>query len=1253
MVNQLLLLSSAERLPAFDKAEGEEKYFLGWTYSVALMSGAWDAPKTAFDAGLSFLRPWSWNDKTLFAPIEKLIVFRREGSAESWERCPDVALGNHQLQIPDNFKLYLKGLNEIFDDWKREKAHLVWSNGSFRVSSKLKFRPWSAFVAELSLQPYPIAQLLKLSHSCLLPEWKPGGSESENEEILVFPVLRVRQSDSEAWDELTVSDLPDANGQVTYDTAMANPRLAAEEIQVVAMGNAISRREASGSPLSLIVSDLRVHSLDWRMGLEERGATSPTRETRGISLQVADLGESFEGILSRFRGAGVLVRRKGTGGQAPGAWHCLNMAMPQVRTGSGNDDYRDLGEVVVLPSRLAYVDGIGNPVLTWNNGPMTAPSPIGSREATGWEITQKQGEVKAPLLRFERDPRARMPGLAFGQSYEFLAFRVSNSGALPRALAQPEAPWQLDLGGFEARRTSDGWGTVAIEYKRLAHVGAIRFTRIEESHEIALRDGMPEIPPNVSPRARELVATEILPSKDSSWARGSEPHAQLPLVLLSPSGFPLRDGLFVPSRFRFDLRCPAIDLETWDRWMAAEYLTATGDLAKRGVQDKRRSTRTASYVLSHLDGSGAEADERALDDPAVRGLWLELVQIAGTGSYASSVRTFWPAPTTEPLTSFEMERCSAYLTQQQHPSIRVDCSVRDDASRLEIAGNEVKVSVLPGRVYRLTAYAVLVGSAQGRFADAEDVRVEDGLKLTSPSHLLLEVAVHPRSNRPLPISALDAVFDDKLDQLRVTLTPPALLSDGQEFPDLFSRAEVLQQIWDWRGRPPMELPENLQKLSDRLPFEMSEFGDRSDDEHRRRPMRPKFTRGRITSFVYQETIPRSGPLADPRQQYHRLSARLYSRYEGLLDPDIASWELFEEDQSQPSGFGDNRWTPALVPCRFAGDVPPPNVKMVLPLTGGVPTIKASPGLLVVVDGPWYEVGGLGDSLEVELISVLSPDCNPDLIEERGADGQPTQEARKCVYYYQIGTDPVLTAESIGKMLGIGENAVRKSEKSVAIGVKGAIGLQRDSSRTSPYFLASSFVLSQPQIQGQADVDLSWAFLELRFRRVLKGYRDSGTTLTSEFTMPFWVQLLPAMARVEKDYFADADPGSVFTVLNGEITRDQAFSQVEEHAFLVGLITRLIRDASGTPQEAFQCLAFPASESPFKWKVEDGASLERGPLLVRWMVVQQRRPFGTERKLKEGETMSIRFWKELFDTSTRDSERSRILRMSGAHSLEVR
>lgn len=975
------------------------------------------------------------------------------------------------------------------------------------------------------------------------------------------------------------------------------------------------------------------------------------RGTRGLTFQLDTLGQDDRGAEDRLRnmqGVALLMRRKSETGKSETSYHCLNLAAIRFEDGTEIDP-------VLIPSRLAYVNDLRSPTVTYDNGPLTAAGPLSADVVSGAELADdEKGPVDLldrPLFEIKHS-KAQMPGLIFGKQYEVLPFLVTNSGAIPGELAKKGSPWTIkaDLSALNRKGVSK-------PYLREAHIGALRFL----SNGAA---GLPPIPERVAPQIRELPASSVLPAGDPLLKKKGDPKekdkdlvrmqgeqqldsvlAGTPLLLLTPDAFPRRSGIGLANELEFQIAPPTVDLQTWDRWVA-------GDPAfiDNKEKERRKFIWRSFYQLTDEKGRSTAKLQDAgvyLDDPAVAGIWAELVRIdeetqTRTVLQRTSRLPFQPKAKRTDFSQWKTDACT--LVTEQRVPFSVTCRLESEALAVTVKdGTTAERLSGKGRLFCLSFYAYMKDGDETRFSDKggeeekEYVRTE-GLKGTSPWHLLIEIPQElPKDREAIEKALLSALTPDaakaKQGKLSVglNLNKPELAA----LKGLLYRAEVWHQAWHWRGRPPAEGYEDFTTGDPGGVFEMSEFGPRGDDEHRRLPMprlAPKNDEERKKkpepNFLHEEDLDRQGPLGDRRAMAHRFSARVFSRWEGILPEDKSYLETIDSSNGV-------RWNRHFVPCRYRGDVPAPKIKMVLPMTAGVSeNVEDGPGLMVVVDGRWYEVGGLGERLGIEVMTVSDPKV------ETGAQANPDQR------YYQIGTDPIVTSKSAGEAFSADPSlkALRLDKFKVEFtDAVGAIGHHRDHSQTDPRFLASSFLLSRPAIcleQKPKPVDLSWWFLKLRFRRelIVEGQTEP---LTSEWSAPFWVQLLPGVERVEEDWLGEGTP--LVKLVSGKLVvtglqKPNPNRDPRHGIHLFAVMTRKVIDFAGRPDQEAYLGVWAWNPQTRKWTKDFDPGTEKD-LYVRFIEVQSKKA-----------PSPGALWDSIFKADQKDIDRARIVRISNRHAV---
>ncbi|MEM9293917.1 MAG: hypothetical protein AAGD01_19720 [Acidobacteriota bacterium] len=743
---------------------------------------------------------------------------------------------------------------------------------------------------------------------------------------------------------------------------------------------------------------------------------------------------------------------------------------------------------------------------------------------------------------------------------------------------------------------------------------------------------------------------------------GAAGEAGLPCLLLAPQSMEAAGPLGVPSSFIFGVRPPAVDIHTWDRWQAFEAIAAArGSQQREEIKTTRQRVWASLNFLSSKNNEKrietvAEArirgvEDVTLDDPAVVRLDYQLVELLP--SSGTTVDDAWKPLPWEKGSKPEEGQPGLGPEQAVAQTIRVQV---EDGSRAQVqpssGGSAVPVTVEPGKVYRLSLRAVLQDEAPGeRF----DQGVEDR-RYTSPWHLLIEVAeplfAGPEAERAALRASMGASLWRGLNlhrehpqargELQVTLEPQALAGPAasgvlDRLRRQFSRAELLHQAWGWRGRPPLAHPDlggskkaaangagagqtAEEELSHYARWELTELGDRANHEHRMVPMRRRLRRqGQGIAdnspqelpedFIFREPLEGSGAF-DVVASHHRFAIRAISRYAPLLPPgegSVLSRDVSESDRSGQRKASQTLWRRLFVPCRYPDHrpVPVPKVRLVLPLTAHHAldaedqlTASGVAGLLVVVDGGWFDVGGLGEELDVEVVRVVNPHrAIPQeelqaFLEGKGNDGAYCAGEPGC-RYLEMGPDPILTGTSGGAQLGAGSvpaapdgsagvrGALDETSVSATFGsIFGPAGHHRDHTTTTPLILASSFVLRPPTIEvkgREVESDLAWWMLQLRFRRRLR--RQSGEDLYSEWSEPWWTQLIPPLQRMEEDWLGgevEAQIDDERVVVEVQPTADVSDAYQEPNWVkdsgtfrLFGVMTHFVTDAAGRPgQEAY-------------------------------------------------------------------------------------
>lgn len=917
-----------------------------------------------------------------------------------------------------------------------------------------------------------------------------------------------------------------------------------------------------------------------RVQVEGEGSITPV--AHGITLQLDRLGtagdpgkpeEDRKDLQHLLAGCGALMRRKGDGEEA---WRCLNMA--RIRLGAKGPE---IAASAPVPFRLGYRNGLRETAVTYDNHPLVADSPaqrlsgdmalVDDAKATGPLLDPliSHGEVESP------DGWSLLPALRFGDFYEALPFAVLNSGVLPRGLGKPDDPTVIrDFGSADLPAGS----VRTFRYLRRVPVGTPRHAKSENDPR---RSELIPIPASVAPVAREVDVP------------GLTPDEQLPLLLLAPATWPSKR-----DTFELRLRKPAVDLKTWDRWVSRD----------AGATGLRKQTWAWVHRNAPKDLGDSITVDLTIDDPATEdALYAEL-------------RPVFPSAGEKKTAFVDVQRTLLADFRKDLQSDPASVKIGLGAASVTGAPSKLAVTVPEGEVWELRVHALVEkdlydDEAKRRIhpdlgTDLKDEVTRGGktYRLQPAYRLLVEVAT-------------DGLKENLQEALWTAITPEVLGAriavrlDETKIPTFakwISRAEIRRQVWRWNGRPlgPFPFGKDPDGPEARA-WEARAFAEREDADC-----------ARSTAAIHlKDPLPllyEEDRANDARALLYRFGVEVFSRYDGLGVPkrSVRAEHLVEGKVKTP-------WRRLVHLCRWTEEVPRPRVKLVVPLTeardrdlppGAAPATPCglpakaggAAGLLVVLNEPWYEIGGLAEDLRIDLDSVEDP----------------TQEGRELP---QIGPDPILTG------------APWRGPQKLDFRLDGPIGHTFDTDSSAPLFISTSFVVPAPAL---ADVDLSWHFARVRFRRRLDPAGSAATPANggeSKPTDPFWVQFLPdassygiqAVDGAPLPHLGVSDlsiqnpgTGGAFDLMareGGQRVRIAARAKdVETSAsrfIQTLLVTRLIADARGAGEEKYVGL-YEFDSSSSSWRaLEPGTRLDSGwKLRARVVELQERKETDADKPL---------------------------------------
>jgi hypothetical protein len=1006
-----------------------------------------------------------------------------------------------------------------------------------------------------------------------------------------------------------------------------------------------------------------------------------TTVPHNLSVQVGRLAgmpadrDNREDILGHVRGFVALMRRT----NPPSKWRCLNLAQAHVFQPRKVETHplRGGGPVLVA-ARLGYVNDLRQMLLTYSNQPLAADSPLTQKTATRAALEGKK-EVAAlpePMMHypFSEAPAALMPGLRFGTSYDFAFFAVSNSGAFPKLQDEQTTLEFPNLSNI----TPDVPHFTTVAYKRRVRIGQLRVFNAGESRSSATGAknlALPVIPETVHPRAREIRKDDKEPEKN--------PDVPL-LVLASLNMQKARPELL--TSFSFDFRMPATDRETWLRWV---FQPSDTPAERSAAADYEGALLKDFYSRADKDPKERDPDI-SIDDPALlrdykTGMFLARLEILNaTYQWVSSgVGDQWISA--EPAAGVFSARG---LPAFQREAVRVMCKAGSAASMTKTVDNDPKstrrnlytlnVEGKPGEVYRLTIFNCIGEEDFKRFETDKEGKspiVRDygtakingtgpNVYLVAPFRMMMEVATDiliyekdglPDEDRTRWYLYSRIVLAD-FDKVQTRLQLEVKQASDSDFRHLY-RADVMRQVWRWQGRPaaphPKLEPPGPADPSTVAQWEAVEFGEIRESDHIIYPAAIIGAREK-KAFSYTEQLGGPGVQGDRRGLAFRFGIRAYSRYEGWLTPTGASVLAQAPEAAENPG---TVWTSMFVAPRPQMPLPAPKVRLIFPLTEGFgESTASSPGMLLVLDEPWYERGGLGEKLVAEVQVSADPRLPPD---------------QNKTFFYETGPDPLFTPLNEGtRSKGLSHQAKEDpAAAKVAIAdviygasaefpgtILGPAGHTLEPSNASPLYVASSFILPAPTIRIGADpprTDLRGYFCKLRLKRTVRVDSD-GQTVSSDFTEPYWVQYLPEFSFFDSSAksvsmlqvrLAASGKEAALVDRQGGVDVLRPFAVGTGTHFLYLVVTRQVFDITGRPDQEVFVGIFRQADT--KWIADetilDGVDTK---LLgtIRARVVEIQVPSGGSAPAAK----ALEFWTALFpleDPAKRVESHARIVRIS--------
>ncbi len=803
-----------------------------------------------------------------------------------------------------------------------------------------------------------------------------------------------------------------------------------------------------------------------------------------IAFTIDDFGERPDpttGIVDpakdfrRFvNGVGLLIKEDDPNKQE---WHCANLA--DIGWNLANDPglvSYDPDDVVgfgsVIPLTLHETDGLRRCSVIYSGRPLVGSHPA-SLVNDGGFVGVSDGTFRSDALYSLRDAYSdqtqytsrghRLARLKYGSTYLAKAFVVRKGGALPKEIVLPD-PQDATLPKFPAMvdkaKALTASNSFTATFKRRV---AFAPPSLKESGSAGKKAfPFPRVPDNVYPLAGSLL--KGAPNSDEKLKQ---------LLLLSVEN--LQDAR---SKQSFDVYFPSVDFDVWKH----DPLITQANF-KAGFFDcyKYRNSLNAQQNVPTPPGQSLTF---SLDDSQVDALVFRLRCINDSTSTDEIVLRAQADATPYP----KAKAPSVEVTAKKQGNVR---------NTYDQAINVLTVEVLVGNVYELQVFAAI--------DQQKDVQFEDSLKLTSegtyvkggitynlfsPQEILLEVVAfempsHKTIQECLYAEATAALGQasggpqNKPSEVNFSFDTSLATDPLQQktLVNLVSRFELSVQRWRWNGRP---LPNSPDFLSDfEVAFASNEwtsankwdgvlFGERFDDD-----VRVQESRADLVSQSGPHLLLKQDISNDLSAHYYRYSVRAFSRYEGLSSSTSVDSRF---DAVVANNANEFEWHRIAIPARISESPQQPAVRMVIPLTEPLPEkpsptandTPSVPGLLVVLDEPWFQRGGIGERLQAKVGLALCPRFE----DHSGEMNEPLDHPRLI---REMGPDPILSMDAIFQY-NLGEPEVI-----------GPIGYTFDSNTFAPRFVHSSFIVKPPMVSDPASgqtvkLDLSWYMAKLQFAR---------------------------------------------------------------------------------------------------------------------------------------------------------------------------
>jgi hypothetical protein len=607
-------------------------------------------------------------------------------------------------------------------------------------------------------------------------------------------------------------------------------------------------------------------------------SNQPTRLPQPLIVQVDNTSEPAADLndpLRQISGFGLLIQEQTANAYWTSAVatnvYALNNSPPALPA----DQYLKCLDGVMVPVRASKRNNLKQAVLIYNNASLIGQNSIsGTGEAdpastdlnpNGNVYPQSANQSNwQQLFQFRLDPSVspiqvgtngslqippfvaadgsdwkRLPALKVGKSYNLLPFVIGAGGALPVELASLHDPITPKIPSLFTPPAAAGY-IRTITHKRRVAVGALRLRSSGPTPSI--QDLLPSFPASVVPLARDLNHESS--SVTAGSTSGNQTRTTPVLLLWNPT---------TPS-FNFQLRPPACDPETWDRWVAGlpEH-QPSGPSDTQSFRNTRISVATAIRHWGTKNTAGFAAGkgpDLSLDDPAVTGIVFHMDRIYPSPVQGADVQINFaplsPIPATIPATD-----APTLMAPAQTGNVKVSCSIGSTSACTSPDGVSVTITVAKGDVCRLRV-TPLVPDLATKFEGLAQVTgggpfelwieaADEGVFAVNPTVAAARQQFQETLWNNLAVSA-NGDLTAGLNFFASDGITPALTNPHQ-IRDLVRNVDLRRQAWRWMGRGITPLPNNWGPggAIDADPagtadnpnstlWEVGSFGERRDDD---------------------------------------------------------------------------------------------------------------------------------------------------------------------------------------------------------------------------------------------------------------------------------------------------------------------------------------------------------------------------------------------------------------------------------------